>query len=141
MNEIITFLFADDQIVTTSMLLVLIALLIGNIITDIFRKYEIIDIKAAIDLMDDKDNLILLDVREKKERSDGYLEGDKHIPLSSVKDQLGSLDKNKKVLVYCRTGSRSGHIAGLLTRNGFEKVYNLKGGINAWKRAKLPFKT
>ncbi len=141
MNELITFLFADEQFFTTIMLMVLIALLIGNIVADVFRKYEIVDTKQAIDLMDDKDNLIVLDVREKKERSDGYLEGDKHIPLSSVKDRLGSLDKNKKILVYCRTGSRSGHIAGLLTRNGFEQVYNLKGGINAWKRAKLPFKT
>jgi len=138
--EIIDFLFADEQIFTTITLLLLIVLLIGNIIADKYRKYEIVDAKGAIDLMDDKDNLIILDVREKKERKAGYIEGDKHIPLASVKDKLDSLDTNKNVLVYCRSGSRSAHIAGLLTRNGFEKVYNLKGGINAWKRAKLPVK-
>ena len=141
MNEFISFLFADEQIFTTSTLFLLIVLLIANFVADKYRKYEIIDPKGAIDLMDDKDDLIILDVREKKERKHGYINGDKHIALSEVKDKLGSLDASKKVLVYCRSGSRSGHIAGLLTRNGFEHVYNLKGGINAWRRAKMPIKT
>ncbi len=89
----------------------------------------------------DDDNLIILDVREQKERKAGYIKGDVHIPLSDVKNQLSKLDKNKSILVYCRSGSRSAHIAGLLTRNEYEKVYNLKGGIQAWKRAKMPVST
>jgi rhodanese-related sulfurtransferase len=46
-----------------------------------------------------------------------------------------ALDNKKKVLVYCRSGARAAHIAGLLTRHEFEQVYNLKGGMNAWKKA------
>ena len=137
--EIIDFLFADEQLLTTITLLVLIALLIGNIVTDKLKKYEDIDANAATSLMDD-DNLIILDVREKKERKSGYINHDIHIPLSQVKSQLAQLDKNKTILVYCRSGSRSSHIAGLLSRNEYDKVYNLKGGFQAWKRAKLPIK-
>ncbi|MDC9726373.1 MAG: rhodanese-like domain-containing protein [Candidatus Thioglobus sp.] len=138
--EIIDFLLADDQLFTTITLFVLIALLIGNIVADKLKKYEDIDANAATELMDD-DNLIILDVREQKERKAGYIKGDVHIPLSDVKNQLSKLDKNKSILVYCRSGSRSAHIAGLLTRNEYEKVYNLKGGIQAWKRAKMPVST
>jgi rhodanese-related sulfurtransferase len=138
--EIIDFLFAEDQLFTTITLFILIALLIGNIVADKLKKYEDINTNTATELMDN-DDLIILDVREKKERKAGYIKGDLHIPLADVKNKLDQLDKNKPILVYCRSGSRSGHIAGLLTRNEYKKIYNLKGGIQAWKRAKLPIKT
>ncbi|TEU24634.1 MAG: rhodanese-like domain-containing protein [Gammaproteobacteria bacterium] len=137
--EILEFLLNDDQIFTTITLVVLIALFIGNVVADKLKKYEDVDANGAIALMDEKD-LIVLDVREAKERKTGYIDNDTHIPLSQVKNQLDSLDNSKKILVYCRSGSRSSHIAGLLTRNDFERVYNLKGGILAWKRANLPIK-
>ena len=138
--EILEFLLNDDQIFTTITLAVLIALFIGNIVTDKLKKYEDVDTKGAVALMDGK-NLIILDVREAKERKAGYyIDKDTHIPLSQVKNQLDSLDSSKKILVYCRSGSRSSHIAGLLTRNNFEQVYNLKGGMLAWQKANLPIK-
>jgi len=132
--EILEFLLNDEQIFTTITLVVLIALLIGNIVADKLKKYEEVDANGAISLMDEKD-LIVLDVRETKERKAGHIANDVHIPLSKVKNKLDTLDNSKKVLVYCRSGSRSSHIAGLLTRNNFEQVYNLKGGIQAWKKA------
>ena len=137
--EILEFLLNDDQIFMTTMLAILIALLIGNIVADKLKKYEDVDANAAITLMDEKD-LTILDVREAKERKAGYIANDTHIPLAQVKNKLNTLDNSKKILVYCRSGSRSAHIAGLLTRNNFEQVYNLKGGINAWQRANLPIK-
>ncbi|MDG2354287.1 MAG: rhodanese-like domain-containing protein [Gammaproteobacteria bacterium] len=137
--EILEFLLNDDQIFTTITLVVLIALFIGNVVADKLKKYEDVDANGAIALMDEK-NLIILDVREAKERKAGYIAKDTHIPLSQVKNQLDSLDNSKKILVYCRSGSRSSHIAGLLTRNDFEQVYNLKGGMLAWQRANLPIK-
>ncbi|KAA0445254.1 MAG: rhodanese-like domain-containing protein [Candidatus Thioglobus sp.] len=138
--DILEFLLNDEQIFTTITLAVLIALLIGNIVSDKLKKYQDIDPAEATALMDDK-NLIILDVREEKERKSGFIAGDIHIPLSQVKNQLATLDKNKKILTYCASGSRSGHIAGLLTRNEFSQVFSLKGGIKAWKKANLPIKT
>ena len=137
--EILEFLLNDEQIFTTITLVVLIALLIGNIVADKLKKYEEVDANGAISLMDEKD-LIVLDVRETKERKAGHIANDVHIPLSKVKNKLDTLDNSKKVLVYCRSGSRSSHIAGLLTRNNFEQVYNLNGGIQGWKKANLPIK-
>jgi hypothetical protein len=52
--EIIEFLLADEQLLTTGTLIVLVALLIGNVIADKFRKYEIVDSNGAIKLMDKK---------------------------------------------------------------------------------------
>lgn len=138
--ELLEFLLNDEQIFTTITLAVLVALFIGNIVADKLKKYQDIDTTAATTLMDGKD-LIILDVREEKERKSGFIAGDVHIPLAQVKNKLGALDKSKKVLVYCRSGSRSSHIAGMLTRNEFEQVYSLKGGFNAWKKANLPIKT
>ena len=137
--EILEFLLNDDQIFTTITLVVLIALFIGNVVADKLKKYEDVGANAAVALMDEKD-LIILDVREDKERKSGFLAKSKHIPLAQVKNKLDTLDNHKKILVYCRSGSRSSHIAGLLTRNNFEQVYNLKGGILAWQRANLPIK-
>ena len=96
-----------------------------------------VDTNGAITLMDD-DRLIILDVREEKERSSGFIKSDIHIPMAQVKTKIDSLDKSKKILTYCRTGSRSNRIAELLCRNQFENVYTLKGGFDAWQKAGLP---
>ena len=135
MAEFIEFL--QGELLLTGTLLALIVLLIVNIYGDKFRKYEVVDTNGAITLMDD-DSLIILDVREEKERSSGFIKSDTHIPMTQVKAKLDSLDKSKKILAYCRTGSRSNRIAELLCRNQFENVYILKGGFDAWQKAGLP---
>ena len=137
MIEIIEFL--QDELLLTGTLLALIVLLIVNIYGDKFKKYEVVDTNGAISLMDD-DDLIILDVREEKERSSGFIKSDIHIPMAKVKTKLDSLDKSKKILAYCRTGTRSNRIAELLCRNQFQNVYTLKGGFDAWQKAGLPIK-
>lgn len=138
MQEIIDFLFADEQLLISTVLFTLIVLFVGQIIADRLRKYQIIDVNQAVSLMDD--DLIVLDVREPKERKSGHIKSDTHIPLSQVKSKLSTLDKSKKILVYCHSGGRSAHISAMLSRNDFDHVYNLKGGISAWKKANMPVK-
>jgi rhodanese-related sulfurtransferase len=132
--EYIDFLIEEAFISIT--LVVLIALFIGNIITDKYKKYEDIDTNIAIDLMDG--DIQILDVREEKERIGGHIKNDKHIPMASVKSRIDELERDKKILVYCRSGNRSSHICGTLTRADFTSVYNLKGGFTAWQKANLP---
>ena len=96
------------------------------------------DTNGAVTLMDD--DLIILDVREEKERSAGFIDSDLNIPMGQVKSKLDSLDKSKKILVYCKSGTRADRIADLLCKNKFQNVYSLKGGFNAWKKAELPIK-
>ena len=129
--------FLQNELLLSGTLLALIILLIVNIYGDKFKKYAVVDTNAAVSLMDD-DELIILDVREEKERSSGFINNDINIPMSQVKNKMGSLDKSKNILVYCKSGTRSDQISGFLSKNEFQNVSSLKGGFNAWQKAELP---
>jgi len=94
---------------------------------------------GAIQLINNED-VVLLDVREPAETSVGKIMKAIQIPVGSVGQRVGELDKhkNKNVIVYCKTGARSGLACRELNKAGFEKVYNLSGGITAWQEAHLP---
>ncbi|MEX2456857.1 MAG: rhodanese-like domain-containing protein [Balneolaceae bacterium] len=80
---------------------------------------------------DNNETFTLLDVREEFEFHISNIDG-QLIPLDQLPDRLGELDKEKEVVVMCRTGGRSAKACELLTENGFKNVSNLKGGVNAW---------
>jgi len=105
----------------------------------IFANFENLEPKQAYQIMQkEKDRVILLDVRTPEEqKTDGKIPGAVLIPLDELPNQIDRLDKNKKILVYCRTGMRSASASRLLSSLGF-KVYNIKGGINRWKSEGLP---
>ena len=77
----------------------------------------------------------LIDVRTPQEYSEGYLPGAilMDIKAASFDSLIRTLDKTRPVFVYCRSGRRSLEAANILEKNKFEVVYNLDGGINAWK--------
>ena len=77
---------------------------------------------------------LLLDVRTLDENKAGNIAGSKLIDVTSAnfKTDIAALDKNVPVLVYCRSGGRSMSAAKILKESGFKKIYNLKGGFNAW---------
>jgi len=77
----------------------------------------------------------LLDVREDHERAD-YNIGGVHIPLGKIQAlQTDDIDdwKDKEVIIYCRSGNRSGIAAMFLEQSGFTNVVNLTGGMLAWR--------
>ncbi|HEY6072133.1 MAG TPA: rhodanese-like domain-containing protein, partial [Anaerolineales bacterium] len=85
----------------------------------------------------------LLDVREAAElQADGYIKGTVHIP---VRDVLKNLDKlpglDDKIIIYCGSGQRGGILTGVLRILGYTNVYNMGGGLGAWKKAGLPVET
>ena len=79
---------------------------------------------------------ILLDVREPHEWEISNLAplGAILIPKDRVLENMGSLDTAREIVVYCRTGARSADVVRLLQKHGFERLYNLEGGINRWAR-------
>ena len=83
-----------------------------------------------------QESYLLLDVREIGEYEQEHLPGAKLIPLSQLSDSLHLLDPEKPTIVYCAVGGRSRVAAQTLTGKGFHEVYNLKGGIQAWKGEK-----
>jgi len=82
-------------------------------------------------MMDNKDDFQLIDVREEHEVDIATIGGEL-IPMGDVVDNLDKISKDKKVIVYCRSGKRSGAIVQSLEQNGFTNIHNLKGGILAW---------
>jgi rhodanese-related sulfurtransferase len=87
------------------------------------------ELKAMID---EKKDFQLIDVREKDEKAFADIGGEL-IPMGSVILNVEKISKEKPVIVYCRSGNRSGRvIAELQFRHGFDNLYNLTGGILAW---------
>jgi len=86
------------------------------------------------------DNALVLDVRDDKEAAAGRLPNAVHIPLSDLKARIGELARSVKrpVIVYCDRGQRSRSAVGVLGKQGFERVYLLRGGFQAWRDAGLP---
>ncbi len=83
-------------------------------------------------LMDQREPHYLLDVREPYEWEICRLQGAHLIPLGRLAASLNQLNPMDSIVVYCRSGVRSGKAVELLRRSGFDKVKNLSGGILAW---------
>lgn len=77
----------------------------------------------------------LLDVREPAEFEAGHIKGATLIPLGTLPDRLNEIPKDRRVVVYCRSGHRSSRAIEFLKQHGFENVVNLTGGMNAWAQA------
>lgn len=83
----------------------------------------------------------LLDVRTASEFETGFIKGALQADWtnkSQFQERIVALDKTKTVYVYCLSGGRSGAAQQWMLANGFTKVINMKGGINAWNQANLP---
>ena len=81
----------------------------------------------------------LIDVRTPEEYSDGHIENSQNIDFKSPTfgEDILVLDKSKPVIVYCKSGKRSGNSSKILMKAGFIKVYDLEGGILEWKEKGL----
>jgi len=99
------------------------------------RKKKTVDVRTAYE-MAQNDGWIIVDVRTKRERKDGFPPGSIHYSLDSLNQRLRKLE-GKKVLAICRSGNRSGTAVRILEQNDIEAI-NVKGGMNAWTRAGLP---
>ncbi len=80
------------------------------------------------------DSAVLLDVRTAAEIAEASIDG--HIAIDiqqpGFTEKVGTLDKSKTYFIYCRSGNRSGQACRYMTTQGFDKLYNLKGGMIAW---------
>jgi rhodanese-related sulfurtransferase len=74
----------------------------------------------------------LVDVRERSERSGGFIPGSVSIPLPELRKRLGEIDRNTMVFVHCKGGYRSSIATSILLQAGFPRVGNVTGGYDAW---------
>ena len=104
--------------------------------------YENADVKGFAVLMNDP-NVVVLDVRSAEEFKEGHIEGAVNIDQAQnnfIEKAKATIPIDKTIAVYCRGGRRSANAAGKLAAQGY-KCMNLKGGILAWKGAKMPVTT
>lgn len=85
--------------------------------------------------LDRGDEVVLVDVREPHERQIADLpeDGQRRLPLGEFESRMSELDPDAEIVVYCRSGGRSGWAVQRLVEAGYERARNLKGGILAWR--------
>ncbi len=84
-------------------------------------------------IMNENSDIVIVDVREEEEMAEGYIEGAVLIPLDTVESDIENKiqDKDKTILVYCRSGRRSAIACDIMDSLGYKNVYDF-GGIIDW---------
>ena len=95
-------------------------------------------VQKARTLIDDKQDLVILDVRTASEYEDGHIEGAVNIPVQELSARFDELSREDELLVYCRTGNRSAQAVDILQDVGFTKIYHMDAGITGWIEAGYP---
>jgi rhodanese-related sulfurtransferase len=95
---------------------------------------------AAATMMMNREDAVVVDVRDANDWGAGHIQGAKHIALAQLEKRVTELEKLKTtpVIVCCANGMRSSAAVSTLKKAGFEKVFMLNGGIAAWKEGNLP---
>ena len=91
-------------------------------------------------LMINRQDALVVDVRETAEWSSGHIPDARHIALGHLGKHLSEIEKYKEkpVILVCASGNRSGSACNVLKKAGFQQVFNLQGGIRSWSDAGLP---
>ncbi len=133
--------FATNHYLLVFSLVCVIFLLIQDLTASAFTKFESISPLIAVTKMNN-DDTVILDIREPAEFTKSYIQQAINIPLAKLEEKLSSLDKHKNhpIIVVCQTGARSVTACKTLTKAGFEQIFSLAGGMQAWEDNKLPIK-
>jgi len=134
MDQILTYISNHPLLVGTFVLL--LALFIRN---ETQRGGRTVSAQQLVDLVN-RENALVLDVRDKKEFDSGHIVDAVNIPYSALETRLGELKdhKNLPVVIACKMGQHSGQAGTLLRKNGFEQVSRLTGGVAEWRNQSLP---
>ncbi len=89
--------------------------------------------------LDDQPEAIrVIDVREMNEFTAGSMPGAEAMPMASIPVRMDELQQDKDLIIICRSGARSAQVCMFLQQQGFDKVFNLRGGLMSWARLGLP---
>jgi rhodanese-related sulfurtransferase len=137
MDQLIT--FTSNNIILVGAIVLISLMLLHSFVGEKLRGYSSVSPTQST-LMINREDALILDVRENNEYSEGHIINSVHIPLSNLKTRLSDIEKHKtqKVIVACRSGHRSSQACVTLKKAGFEQVFNLSGGVMAWGSANLP---
>ena len=121
---------------------VLAALVVLNVVTEMKRmlkKYRDVTPAEAVQLIN-RDDAVLLDVRESSELEAGRIRNARHLSASVLPQRVDELGKfrDRPIIAFCANGLKAQKMCQLLAKHGFAQIYFLKGGVAAWQQANLP---
>ena len=133
--------FATNHYLLSFSLVCVVFLLIQDLISNSFNKFESVSPLIAVTKMDDE-KTVVIDVREPNEFVKSHIENAINVPLGKLEEKLSSLEKYKlrPIIVTCQTGARSVPACKTLIKAGFEHVFSMQGGMQSWEDNKLPIK-
>ncbi len=128
--------FAKDHIFLFAAAVALIAIIIVSEFRRARRPWHDAEPAQAVRLINAGAQLV--DLRGHDAFRAGHIVNARHLPMDELEAKAGKLDKTKPVIVYCDTGITSARAAAALVREGFTDVWQLHGGLAAWKRENMP---
>ena len=100
--------------------------------------FQTVSPAKAKDMIESRKELLLVDIRSPKELRQGSIEGSTLMPLWDIINRKQTIPQNRPVMLICAVGGRSLALGKFLSVKGYPEIYNLEGGISAWKKAGLP---
>lgn len=97
-----------------------------------------LDVQTLKSYLDENRKIRLLDVRSMEEMAAGMLPNAEKLPLHTLPLHVNDISRDEVCVLYCRSGARSAQGVGFLMAQGFDQVYNLRGGIMSWARMGFP---
>ncbi|VAW60841.1 hypothetical protein MNBD_GAMMA08-497 [hydrothermal vent metagenome] len=97
-----------------------------------------LDVDTLQSFFDENKKIRLLDVRGIGEMAQGMIPNAEKLPLHTLPARLNEIDDDEITVLYCRSGARSAQGVGFMAQQGFDNVYNLRGGIIAWAQNGKP---
>ena len=133
--------FATNHYLLVFALICVIFLLVQDLLSNSLLSLQIFPQWWRLAKMNNEDTIVI-DIREPNEFIKGHIENALNIPLNKLEEKLPELEKNKNhpLIVVCQTGGRSASACKILTKAGFDQVFNMQGGMQSWEDNKLPIK-
>jgi rhodanese-related sulfurtransferase len=115
------------------------ALVFAFVVNEGKRGGDSINTNTLVNLVN-RDNALILDVRDSKDFNAGHIVDALNIPFSNFDKRVGELDKfkDRPIIVVCKMGQHASGVGGKLKTLGFEKVHRLGGGMGEWSASSLP---
>ncbi len=131
--------FAANHLLLVTLFFALLIMLLWSIFGNAMTGVMQVSPAEATRLLN-REGAIIVDIRPESDYGSGHILNAVSIPASELEAREAELSKHrgKPVVVYCRNGSTAGPSVRLLKSKGFEKVYSLAGGLEAWRSASLP---
>ena len=130
------FEFIGNHPILVAAFVLLLALFIRN---ETRRGGRSVTAQQLVDLVN-RDNALVLDVRDKKEFDAGHIVDALNIPFAALDSRISELKKHSErpIVVACKMGQHSGTAGSILRKHGFENVSRLTGGVAEWRNQSLP---